>query len=97
MNDELSRGACVGAEDPDLWYRQHAAAAAKRICHICPVAQACLEQALDHEEADYWQRLAHDDGRGTAIIAEGVWGGLSGPERRAVISRRVRRIRGVAA
>ncbi|MFJ9029769.1 WhiB family transcriptional regulator [Streptomyces sp. NPDC102274] len=52
--------------------------AAKKICGICPVRQACLEAAMTEERA------------GEHIIRAGIRGGLT-PRQRAALSRRLRR------
>ena len=50
----MADGACVG-QDPEVFFPppglNQYANAAKKICARCPVAQTCLQYALDHEEA----------------------------------------------
>lgn len=85
--------ACAGVDNPDIFFRSPkkggdmtteeraeqrldakngnippAYRAAKRICAKCPVISFCLNDALRHDGSD----------------SEGVFGGLSAPERRAV-------------
>lgn len=85
--------ACIKVDNPDIFFRSPqkssevsaseramrredakngnippAYRAAKRICANCPVISFCLNDALRHDGSD----------------SEGVFGGLSAPERRAV-------------
>lgn len=51
--------------------------AAKAICNTCPYRAACLTDALDWEgTADRYSR-------------DGIWGGLTGPERAALVDQTV--------
>jgi len=90
VNDELSGARCAGSADPDMWFRQDSWREAKAQCMACPVRATCLQQALDFETTDYLRRLAVEDGRGTTIHTEGVWGGVTAPQRRRIIDQRVR-------
>ncbi|MFJ5142939.1 WhiB family transcriptional regulator [Streptomyces sp. NPDC088707] len=64
------------AVDPNFWFPDAAdvqgIADAKKVCQQCPGREACLERALSAE------------GR----VAEGIAGGLTGDERRALIEER---------
>lgn len=66
--------ACTGS-DADLFFPigedEEAATAAKAVCEVCPVREACLGYALSTNQT------------------EGIWGGLTGPERRR-LRRRIR-------
>ncbi len=66
--------ACAGS-DNDAFFPigedEEAAAAAKAVCAVCPVREACLQYALFTNQT------------------EGVWGGMTGPERRR-LRRRLR-------
>lgn len=65
--------ACVGI-DPELWFPEKGGdpTDARRICAGCPVRLDCLDYALTVERWD-------------GETAHGVWGGLSGMERRALL------------
>jgi WhiB family transcriptional regulator, redox-sensing transcriptional regulator len=74
-------------EDPELFFpigntgpAVEQESQAKAVCQACPVAETCLEWAINTRQDD------------------GVWGGLSGNERRTEIRRRLRvaRAEGVA-
>lgn len=74
--DWLHRGACVGIDDPDLFFPVGENAppakeieAAKSVCRSCPVRSECLSWALATH-----QRY-------------GVWGGMSEQERESLIRR----------
>jgi WhiB family redox-sensing transcriptional regulator len=78
MNDDLSRGACIG-EDPELFFpvgktgpSRPQVDRAKQVCHHCPVQQHCLDVAL---------------GRSGPVQEYGVWGGMGEDERRALLLR----------
>lgn len=90
MNEALAAGHCVGHADPDIWFRQDTWRSAKVLCGPCPVRDTCLKVALAHELSDYQRRLAQEDGRGTTLICEGVWGGKSAPERKRMLAERMR-------
>jgi WhiB family redox-sensing transcriptional regulator len=77
-NDWVSDAACseigIAIFHPEGRGRElkEAIAAAKTICAGCPVRRACLTEALRLEgAADRYSR-------------DGIWGGLTGPERAAL-------------
>lgn len=84
-NEDLLRAACRG-EDPEMFFRKAEEQAAKRICHLCPVRDACLETALQNEVIDHLAGLA--EGRRAGIHLDGVFGGWTGAERTGVVYRR---------
>jgi WhiB family redox-sensing transcriptional regulator len=54
----MDEGACLGM-DPEDFYPERpvakaAVAAAREVCARCPVAEPCLEWALEHDEAGVW-------------------------------------------
>jgi WhiB family redox-sensing transcriptional regulator len=75
----MSRGACVGAGDPDAWFPEAGQAdndprtlAALRTCNGCFVRSECLRHALEHGER------------------YGIWGGMTELQRAALV-RKARR------
>lgn len=80
---------CAGHPDPELWFGQNWRGA-KIECGKCPLRDACLQAALDFETTDYLRRLANEDGRGTAVLTDGVWGGQNAAERKRTIEERIR-------
>lgn len=74
---DLSGGACLDA-DPDLFHepRRRQQEAAKRICHSCPILEQCREGFLRFERG--WSEH----------VREGIYGGMTPEERRAVDLRR---------
>jgi hypothetical protein len=55
-SNDLAAGACVGHDDPELWFpttvleRNTRGEYAKTVCRSCPVRLACLARALEEEE-----------------------------------------------
>ena len=47
----MSQALCAQV-DPDLWFQEKGGSSrpAKRVCAACPVADECLQRALDNEE-----------------------------------------------
>lgn len=72
LGDWADEAACAG-RDAELWFpaevgrrrtRYGNDAAAKAICRTCPVVQACLSHALEHDEWDgVWGALSPDERR----------------------------------
>ncbi len=56
----MARGACVGADDPDVFFPERgvSAAPAKAICGRCSVRRACLAWALENEDYGVWGGLS---------------------------------------
>lgn len=88
--DFFTEALCAGHPDPDLWFRFGEWRQAKLLCAGCPVKDQCLTAALDYETTDYLRRLANEDGRGTAVLTDGVWGGQNAAERKRTIEERIR-------
>lgn len=81
--DWHARAACIG-EDPDLFFTEGTNPLAlalidqaKAICARCPVAPACLDDALKEEGGRYYR--------------SGIRGGTTGPERRTIRRRALRK------
>lgn len=76
---EKWQGALCAEIGGDLWLPEktesHHAAAAKKICASCPIAEQCLEYALEHE-------LTRDH--------TGIWAGTNGRTRQRILARRKR-------
>lgn len=92
--NDLHRAACRG-EDPELFFDSRRVKQAKRLCVVCPLAEACLEHALGHELAEHLTQVA--GGRGGAVRNHGVFGGWTAEERKPVLYRRAARAAGQVA
>lgn len=93
MND-LHRAACRD-EDPELFYDSKRIRRAKQVCALCPLAEPCLERALQLELGEHLTQVC--EGRAGAIRNHGVWGGWTAQERRGVLYRRAARALGAVA
>jgi WhiB family redox-sensing transcriptional regulator len=40
--------------DPDVFFNEALIPTARRVCDGCPVREACLEYALEHERYGFW-------------------------------------------
>lgn len=64
-------GACASNGEPDLFYDDDRQDAAVIICTGCPVRDACLAYAIDHEEYGVWGGVTAQgqaDMRGTTVF-----------------------------
>lgn len=96
MPIDTNRAACLG-EDPEMFFDRGRIRQAQRICAICPLAAACLEEALRVETNIHMAETnAAGDFTGR-IRADGVYGGLTGRQRLPLIAERARRRRQLAA
>lgn len=71
ISEWRKRAACLG-RDPELWFADDAPgkALAARICAGCEERTACLAAAMELEGSSRF----------------GIWGGLSGPQRAALVA-----------
>ena len=55
----MQHGACVGADDPDLWFPEKGGSPepARMICARCPVRDKYLAWALEYEDYGIWGGL----------------------------------------
>ena len=61
MND-LSEAACAGA-DPELFFSYDLLhiREAKAYCRVCPLVEACLQEAIDNQEIGIWGGTTFED------------------------------------
>lgn len=71
--------------DPALFFPEHngiegASSEARKVCAVCPVRRDCLEYALEYESGAMGTAMSYS--------VNGIWGGKTPNERRAIMRRR---------